>query len=127
MFLPIGIVNTVRFDYASLTWGHWGGLLYLSLGTSIFAYFLWYYALERVEASKVSIFSNLQPVLTIERFAGERIGEPGQDGLRVAGKRDFLLDNVILRPLRRQLRDGFSAFRDEFQDKGHGGKSVACA
>ena len=64
MFLPIGIVNTVRFDYASLTWGHWGGLLYLSLGTSIFAYFLWYYALERVEASKVSIFSNLQPVLT---------------------------------------------------------------
>jgi len=64
MYLPIGIMNTVRFDYASLTWGHWAGLLYLSLGTSIFSYFLWYYALERIEASKVSIFSNLQPVLT---------------------------------------------------------------
>jgi len=52
------------FPYASLTLSHWMGLLYLSLGTSIFAYFLWYHALSRIEASKVSIFSNLQPVLT---------------------------------------------------------------
>ena len=64
MYLPIGFLPAVRFDYSGLTWAHWGGLLYLSLGTSIFSYFLWYYALERIEASKVAIFSNLQPVLT---------------------------------------------------------------
>lgn len=64
MFLPIGGASMIHFDYASLTLHHWGGLVYLSIGTSIFAYFLWYYALGRIEASKVAIFANLQPVLT---------------------------------------------------------------
>ena len=63
-FIPIGAIPIVNFDYSHLTINHWGGLLYLSLGTSIFAYFLWYYALGRIEASKVAIFSNLQPLLT---------------------------------------------------------------
>ncbi|MBI3765123.1 MAG: DMT family transporter [Ignavibacteriales bacterium] len=64
MFLPIGIIRVVDFNFSSLTMNHWMGLLYLSLGTSIFAYFLWYYALGKIEASKVAIFTNLQPILT---------------------------------------------------------------
>jgi len=64
MFVPIGIVGVVEYDYSTLTISHWGGLLYLSLGTSILAYFLWYYALGKIEASKVAIFTNLQPILT---------------------------------------------------------------
>jgi drug/metabolite transporter (DMT)-like permease len=64
LYLPVGAVNAVEFDYSRLTPAHWVGLAYLSLGTSIFAYFLWYYALGRIEASKVAIFSNLQPVMT---------------------------------------------------------------
>jgi len=64
IFLPFGILNTLRFPIANLTLPDWGGLLYLALFTSIFAYFLWYYALGKVEASKVAIFANLQPVMT---------------------------------------------------------------
>lgn len=64
MFVPVGAVNLLRLDFSLLTAGHWMGLLYLSLGTSIFAYFLWYYALARIPATKVAIFANLQPVLT---------------------------------------------------------------
>lgn len=64
LFVPIGIGGTVEYDYSTLTMAHWGGLLYLSLGTSILAYFLWYYALGKIEASKVAIFANVQPVLT---------------------------------------------------------------
>ena len=64
MFLPIGMIGISQFRFVSLTSNHWAGLLYLSLGTSIFSYFLWYYALGRIAASKVAIFSNLQPVLT---------------------------------------------------------------
>jgi len=64
MFLPVGLIGTIGFDFASLTVNHWGALLYLSLGTSIFAYFLWYYALGRVAITKVAIFANLQPILT---------------------------------------------------------------
>ncbi len=64
MYLPIGALHAAEFDYSRLTPAHWLGLAYLSVGTSIFAYFLWYYALGRIEASKVAIFSNLQPIMT---------------------------------------------------------------
>jgi drug/metabolite transporter (DMT)-like permease len=41
-----------------------GCILYLAVLTSVVAYLLWYYALSRTEASKVAIFSNLQPAAT---------------------------------------------------------------
>lgn len=64
LFFPIGLIGAVQFDYSSLTFAHIGGLLYLAIATSILSYYLWYYALERIEASKAAIFSNMQPVLT---------------------------------------------------------------
>jgi drug/metabolite transporter (DMT)-like permease len=39
-------------------------VLYVALLTSVVAYLIWYYALSKVPASKVAIFSNLQPVAT---------------------------------------------------------------
>jgi drug/metabolite transporter (DMT)-like permease len=39
-------------------------ILYLALVTSVLSYLLWYYALGRVEAGKVALFTNLQPILT---------------------------------------------------------------
>jgi drug/metabolite transporter (DMT)-like permease len=42
----------------------WACLAYLVLFTSIASYVLWNYALSRVEASRVAVFSNLQPVAT---------------------------------------------------------------
>jgi drug/metabolite transporter (DMT)-like permease len=41
-----------------------GSLVYLGLLTSVVAYLIWYYALSKVPASKVAIFSNLQPAAT---------------------------------------------------------------
>lgn len=38
--------------------------LYLGVMTSVIAYLLWYYALSRSAASKVAVFSNLQPPAT---------------------------------------------------------------
>lgn len=43
---------------------HWAQLFYLGVITSGVGYGLWYYALSRMEASRVSVFNNLQPVLT---------------------------------------------------------------
>src|SRR5215469_868620 len=54
-----------------------GAILYLALLTSVVSYFLWYWALGRTEASKVAVFSNLQPVVTAIAawlVLGERIG-----------------------------------------------------
>ncbi len=42
----------------------WGGILYLAIGTSVIAYPLWMYALRHLEASKVAITANMQPILT---------------------------------------------------------------
>ncbi|WP_002635771.1 EamA family transporter [Myxococcus hansupus] len=39
-------------------------IVYLGLLTSVVAYLLWYYALSKVPASKVAVFSNLQPAAT---------------------------------------------------------------
>ncbi|HLL06603.1 MAG TPA: DMT family transporter [Myxococcaceae bacterium] len=39
-------------------------VVYLALLTSVVAYLIWYYALSKVPASKVAIFSNLQPAAT---------------------------------------------------------------
>ena len=41
-----------------------GSILYLGLLTSVVAYLIWYYALSKAPASKVAIFSNLQPAAT---------------------------------------------------------------
>lgn len=42
----------------------WGAILYLSIGTSVIAYPLWSYALRHMDASKVAITTNTQPILT---------------------------------------------------------------
>ncbi|QDE92506.1 multidrug transporter [Myxococcus xanthus] len=39
-------------------------IVYLGLLTSVVAYLLWYFALSRVPASKVAVFSNFQPAAT---------------------------------------------------------------
>ncbi len=51
-------------DFAVPGWSGWCGVLYLSGMTSGIAFTLWYWALKRLEASRVAIFTNLQPFLT---------------------------------------------------------------
>jgi drug/metabolite transporter (DMT)-like permease len=64
LFVPIGILPALRFPFATLSTSNWFQILYLAIITSVFAYFLWYYALGRIEAGKVALFANLQPILT---------------------------------------------------------------
>ena len=64
LFIPIGIVPSLQFPYEQLTSANWLQIFYLGIITSVFAYLLWYYALGRIEAGKVALFANLQPVLT---------------------------------------------------------------
>jgi drug/metabolite transporter (DMT)-like permease len=63
-FAPVGIYSSIGYNYFSLSSGQWMQVFYLSLGTSIGGYILWYYALGKIEASKVAVFTNGQPVVT---------------------------------------------------------------
>jgi drug/metabolite transporter (DMT)-like permease len=64
IFLPIGIIPAMQFDYGAIGFWTWGQILYLGIITSVVAYVMWYYALARAEAGKVALFANLQPILT---------------------------------------------------------------
>lgn len=61
-FFPFGAVLAVDFPFSQLSFGQWSGILYLSVGTSIIGYLLWYYALSRIDTAKVAVFANGQPI-----------------------------------------------------------------
>ena len=63
LFFPIGIFSATSFDFSSIDISHWVGVAYLGLGTSVFGYMLWYYALGKLETSKMAVFANGQPIL----------------------------------------------------------------
>jgi drug/metabolite transporter (DMT)-like permease len=64
LYLPIGLALSDLDRFARLTPLGWASLGYLVVLTSVVAYLLYYWALSRAQASRVAIWSNLQPVLT---------------------------------------------------------------
>jgi drug/metabolite transporter (DMT)-like permease len=61
---PVGIALADGGRLAALSgWGA-ASLAYLAVVTSVLAWLIYYWALGRAEASRVAIWSNLQPVLT---------------------------------------------------------------
>ena len=77
LYLPLGVVYAARFDYGSVPAAGWLSLLYIAIVTSVIAYSIWFWALGRMEASKLSIFQNLQPIIAAIlsfMFFGESFG-----------------------------------------------------
>lgn len=63
-YIPIFLLSGYDLNLPSLAFKDWLQLLYLGLFASGAAYVIWYYALTKIEAGKVALFNNLQPVLT---------------------------------------------------------------
>jgi len=79
LYLPFGIAFSDLHRFARLSPLGWASLGYLVVLTSVVAYLLYYWSLARAEASRVAIWSNLQPVLTaLLAWAayGERLSAP---------------------------------------------------
>jgi len=64
LFLPYGAPQAARVDYASQPAGVWWAMGFIVLFTGFLAYLCWYYALARLEPSRVAVFTNLQPLGT---------------------------------------------------------------
>jgi len=64
VFLPVGVPAVARQDWSRVTTMGWVGLLYLAFVTSVLSYILWSWALARTLASRVAVFTNLQPLVT---------------------------------------------------------------
>jgi len=77
IYFPFGLYRAIIFDYASATLGAWLTVIYVTLGVSVGSYVLWYWLLKYMEATKIAVFHNLQPVVaagTAAVFLGEPIG-----------------------------------------------------
>lgn len=77
LYLPFGLIYAVKFDYAAVPVTGWLSLLYIAILTSVIAYSIWFWALGKMEASKLSIFQNLQPIIATVLsvlFFGEALG-----------------------------------------------------
>ncbi|MGC8594034.1 MAG: DMT family transporter [Candidatus Kryptoniota bacterium] len=64
VFAPFGIAASVNYSYSAISVGTWMEIIYLGIITSIVGYVLWYYALSKIEASRVAVFTNGQPIAT---------------------------------------------------------------
>jgi drug/metabolite transporter (DMT)-like permease len=77
LFIPVGVFTLTGFEAAAVSARVWLSLAYIAIGTSVVAYSIWFWALGRMEATKLSVFNNLQPIITgILSFwlMGEQIG-----------------------------------------------------
>jgi drug/metabolite transporter (DMT)-like permease len=78
MTLPLGPIRATHLaQLGGLSATGWLGVAYLVAITSVVSYLLWSYALKRLEAARVAVFTNLQPVATALLswlILGERIG-----------------------------------------------------
>lgn len=63
LFLPLGLVALSDFSPAAVSPKAWLGLLYCAIITSVIAYTLWYWALNYIDAARVAVFNNIQPVV----------------------------------------------------------------
>ncbi len=64
LYLPIFFSLNIPIDLSTIDTVSWVRIFYLSVFASVVAYAIWYYALSKKDASKVSIFNNIQPIIT---------------------------------------------------------------
>ena len=96
LYIPFGAYFASKLDYAAVTTGGWMAVLYMAVGTSVIAYGLWYWALKYMDASRMAVFHNIQPVIaTIVAYIW--LGEPLGIEFIVGGV--IVLGGVILAEL----------------------------
>lgn len=63
LYFPFGVFTLAAVPYATISWKGWFGLFYLIAVNSALSYYLIFYGLNRIPASQVAIYINLQPVV----------------------------------------------------------------
>ncbi len=63
IYFPFGLYRAVQFDYSHTTPAAWLTVLYMAIATSVVAYTIWYWLLNFMEASRLAVFSNIQPIV----------------------------------------------------------------
>ncbi len=82
--IPIGIYESMKqsFSLASITAGAWSAVIFLGVGCTFVATFLFFYALQHTESQKVGVYLYTIPPMTYV-FAAFYLGEPVTLGLLI--------------------------------------------
>jgi drug/metabolite transporter (DMT)-like permease len=64
LYLPFGLLSSSAAGISAMTTVSWSEVAYLALISSVLNYVLWYVALGKLEATRVAVFQNLQPIIT---------------------------------------------------------------
>jgi drug/metabolite transporter (DMT)-like permease len=65
LMAPVSLWQGAGFDFRAVPAAAWAAVLYMALVPSVICYLIYYYALARMEASRLAAFSYLQPLLAI--------------------------------------------------------------
>ncbi|UCE24310.1 MAG: DMT family transporter [Candidatus Zixiibacteriota bacterium] len=84
LYFPYGLYCAITFDYSAVTAGAWGAVVYMALGMSVALYVLWYWVLKYMDASRLAIWHNLFPVVSVI-VAYFLLGEPLTTSFVVGG------------------------------------------
>ncbi len=79
LLAPVAWWQARGFPFAEVTAAGWSSLLYMALFPTTICYLIYYYALTRISASRLTAFVYLEPViatLMAVAFLGERITAP---------------------------------------------------
>jgi len=64
LYLAGEFLGLVHVEYTAVSMSDWLQLAYMAAFATCASFFLWFYAMTKLEAGKVAVFMNLQPVLT---------------------------------------------------------------
>jgi drug/metabolite transporter (DMT)-like permease len=64
LYLPVGLLTSSAGELSTTTSTMWLQVGYLAIVASVINYLLWFAALGKLEATRVAVFQNLQPVMT---------------------------------------------------------------
>ena len=84
VYYPVGLYLAVGFDYSSVPSAAWGSVVFMALGLSGVVYVLWYWLLKHMEASRVAIYHNVQPIVATA-VAWFFLGEPLTTAFLIGG------------------------------------------
>ncbi|MHB8753980.1 MAG: DMT family transporter [Candidatus Acidiferrales bacterium] len=76
LLLPLGIHAAVRLNWSGVGWIGWIGLAYTVLVSSVFAYLIFFWALRHMTASRLAVFTYVEPPLAMLLaviFLGEKL------------------------------------------------------
>jgi drug/metabolite transporter (DMT)-like permease len=93
VYLPLGAYKAISGDYSRIDVAGWISILYLAIFLSVIAYVLWYWIMKYMEASRVAVVQNIQPIIA-SAVAALFLAEPISRNLVAGGI--IIIGGVIL-------------------------------